>query len=148
TSPELAPEIPSVVLAGLEVSLSAAPLVVRLPTWPVVPSQFGAAFAAGPHSQKSTVPVASSGFVAPVTVTVAVSCTGVPGWMVPFVLTPFPSLTCVDADGEQRWKVPRSLSCSSESPDAEARLLTRKLEKHAPPSPSPVRLRPPSKRVE
>src|SRR5262245_44457248 len=41
-----------------------------------------------------------------------------------------------------------TLSCSSASPAADARVLIRKLEKHASPSPNPVRLMPPSKNAD
>src|SRR5438132_5798913 len=68
--------------------------------------------------------------------------------MVPLVFVPVEFFTCVVMLGEQRWNEPRSLSCSSESPAADERLLMRKLEKQAPPTPSPVRLIPPSKNVE
>src|SRR5439155_24238536 len=84
--------------------------------------------ATGPQSSKSTDPVASSGLVAPVTWIVALSVTAVPGCTVPFVDA------CVVSCGAQCWNLPRSLTCSSESPAAEARLLIWKLEKQTSPN--------------
>src|SRR5262245_15272331 len=126
--------MPSWVLAVLS-ARAADPMFVP----PVV--QSGAAEAFGPQRKNVTVPVASSGAEAPVTVTVAVSCTGVPGATVPFVDA------CVASAGTQRANWPRTLSCSSASPAAEERLLIRKLEKQASDSFSWVRFSPPSKRL-
>src|SRR5215470_3339281 len=149
--------MPSVLvgLTGEQLALlRVLPVPADLVPTPLTSQRFGAGFpvgieARGPHSSKSTFPVASSGLVAPVTVIVALSVTAVPGWTVPGVPSWFAATDCwVVRFGEQRWKLPRILSCSSESPAAEERLLIRKLEKQAPPNPRPVRLSPPSKKVE
>ena len=132
-----------VLLSGLSVP---APTMVT-PLTPQTVSLAGMV-ATGPQSSKSTDPVASSGLAAPVTWIVAVSVTAVPGLSSPGAPLLAATDCCVVRFGAQRWNLPRSLSCSSESPAADERLFIRKLEKQTSPNPRPVRLSPPSTKVE
>src|SRR5439155_17096283 len=92
---ERAQEMPSV-LFGLVGSQSALLRVLPVPAETMVTPLTSQTFvggvgggtgrlATGPQREKSTAPTASSGLVAPVTVTLALSVTAVPCWTVPGV---------------------------------------------------------------
>src|SRR3954454_6871853 len=131
--------MPSLVLAGLEVSAK----VTAEPTASPPVSQTGAAVALK-HSENATLPVASSGEPAPVTVTVAVSVTGVPGETVPFWLAPAASLTWVVTAGVQVPSWPRMKSFRTAVVEVDERVSDRTLEKHCPPRLRADRLMPAS----